>query len=207
MTAALRSIEVDDLCIRFVNTVAWRRGEPVEERLPSARALFDWLKANEVASAGVLTALKAGKYADTEVTGEFLRRGRSLREAIYRILLARMADKSPNAADLARLNAALSGAFPAMRLMQQGGDLSWHLDPAKAELEDLLCPITLSAAALLTGNRAGKIRQCEDDRGCGWLFVDESRAGNRRWCSMGDCGNRAKARRHYERQKQKRRTD
>jgi predicted RNA-binding Zn ribbon-like protein len=31
--------------------------------------------------------------------------------------------------------------------------------------------------------------------------VDESRAGTRRWCSMGECGNRAKARRHYLRRK------
>jgi len=31
--------------------------------------------------------------------------------------------------------------------------------------------------------------------------VDESRNGSRRWCSMKDCGNRAKARRHYHRVK------
>jgi predicted RNA-binding Zn ribbon-like protein len=37
--------------------------------------------------------------------------------------------------------------------------------------------------------------------GCGWLFVDESRNGSRRWCSMKDCGNRAKARRHYRKVK------
>ncbi|MBV8764183.1 MAG: CGNR zinc finger domain-containing protein, partial [Hyphomicrobiales bacterium] len=29
-----------------------------------------------------------------------------------------------------------------------------------------------------------------------------SRLNNRRWCSMGDCGNRAKAKRHYLRTKQ-----
>jgi predicted RNA-binding Zn ribbon-like protein len=40
------------------------------------------------------------------------------------------------------------------------------------------------------------IEQCEGDV-CGWLFLDRSPAGRRRWCSMRDCGNRAKARRHY----------
>ena len=49
--------------------------------------------------------------------------------------------------------------------------------------------------ALVSGDRE-LIRQCEDDA-CGWLFVDRSRGGRRRWCSMADCGNRAKARRHY----------
>jgi predicted RNA-binding Zn ribbon-like protein len=62
---------------------------------------------------------------------------------------------------------------------------------------DLLAPIAWSAADLMTGARAQRVRQCEDNKGCGWLFLDESRAGTRRWCSMGDCGNRAKARRHY----------
>ena len=33
-------------------------------------------------------------------------------------------------------------------------------------------------------------------------ILDESRAGTRRWCSMGDCGNRAKARRHYHKSKE-----
>ncbi|MCL4825828.1 MAG: CGNR zinc finger domain-containing protein [Caldilinea sp.] len=36
---------------------------------------------------------------------------------------------------------------------------------------------------------------------CGWLFFDASRNRSRRWCSMEDCGNRAKARLHYKRHK------
>jgi predicted RNA-binding Zn ribbon-like protein len=43
-----------------------------------------------------------------------------------------------------------------------------------------------------------RLRQCGDD-GCGWLFLDRSKNGSRRWCSSADCGNRARARRHYER--------
>jgi predicted RNA-binding Zn ribbon-like protein len=65
----------------------------------------------------------------------------------------------------------------------------------------MLAPIAWSAADLLTGPRAQRVRQCADEKGCGWLFIDESRAGTRRWCSMGECGNRAKARRHYLRRK------
>ena len=40
---------------------------------------------------------------------------------------------------------------------------------------------------------ADRIRAC--DR-CGWLFLDSSRGGRRRWCSMSTCGNREKATRH-----------
>ena len=57
----------------------------------------------------------------------------------------------------------------------------------------MLTPIVWSAADLITGPRAQRVRQCADPEGCGWLFLDESRAGTRRWCSMGNCGNRASA--------------
>jgi predicted RNA-binding Zn ribbon-like protein len=46
-----------------------------------------------------------------------------------------------------------------------------------------------------------RVRMCEAPDGCGWLFYDETRNGTRRWCSMKDCGNRAKARRHYAKSK------
>ncbi|MER6005333.1 CGNR zinc finger domain-containing protein [Nonomuraea angiospora] len=40
-----------------------------------------------------------------------------------------------------------------------------------------------------------RIRACGR---CGWLFLDSSRGGRRRWCSMNICGNREKARRHRQ---------
>ena len=47
-----------------------------------------------------------------------------------------------------------------------------------------------------------------DDRSefCFWLFLDTTRNRSRQWCSMTSCGNREKARRHYQRQRAQRRT-
>jgi predicted RNA-binding Zn ribbon-like protein len=45
-----------------------------------------------------------------------------------------------------------------------------------------------------------RVRHCANER-CLWLFLDDSKSGTRRWCSMSACGNRAKAHRHYARQK------
>jgi predicted RNA-binding Zn ribbon-like protein len=53
-----------------------------------------------------------------------------------------------------------------------------------------------SAADLLVEPRLARVRQCGNPK-CVWLFLDTSRAGNRRWCAMSMCGNRAKAHRHY----------
>src|SRR5580704_15548830 len=60
---------------------------------------------------------------------------------------------------------------------------------------------TPAAGDLLAGPRLDRVRRCANPE-CGWLFLDDSRAGKRRWCSMQSCGNRAKARRHYHRSRE-----
>jgi predicted RNA-binding Zn ribbon-like protein len=50
-----------------------------------------------------------------------------------------------------------------------------------------------------------RLRSCPlPDGGCGWLFLDRSRNGSRRWCSMDDCGTHAKSRRLTERRRGRR---
>ncbi|MCK0173611.1 CGNR zinc finger domain-containing protein [Mycolicibacterium sp. F2034L] len=44
----------------------------------------------------------------------------------------------------------------------------------------------------------GRLRPCANDE-CRLFLLDRSRAGRARWCSMQGCGNRMKARRHYDR--------
>jgi predicted RNA-binding Zn ribbon-like protein len=53
-----------------------------------------------------------------------------------------------------------------------------------------------AAVDLVRGLDVRQLKACPlDEGGCGWLFLDRSRNGSRRWCSMDDCGARAKARR------------
>ena len=65
-------------------------------------------------------------------------------------------------------------------------------------MDFVLYPIIKSAADFLVSSDLKRLKQCADDF-CGWLFMDKSRNYSRRWCSMKDCGNRAKAHRHYQR--------
>jgi predicted RNA-binding Zn ribbon-like protein len=58
--------------------------------------------------------------------------------------------------------------------------------------------LAVSALSLLSSNAWKKIRIC---RNCRWLFLDRSRNASRLWCDMSVCGNRHKAKRHYERSK------
>ncbi len=76
----------------------------------------------------------------------------------------------------------------------------WQDDPEPA-LDRVLWPIIRSAAQLLIADELSRLKLCDADD-CGWLFVDGSRNRSRRWCDMSDCGNRAKARRYRERQRE-----
>jgi predicted RNA-binding Zn ribbon-like protein len=55
----------------------------------------------------------------------------------------------------------------------------------------LLSTLARDAIDLVTGPYARRVRECASDE-CALLFVDTSRPGRRRWCSMDGCGNRAK---------------
>jgi len=112
---------------------------------------------------------------------------RALREAIYAIasgMTSRGARGTLNGV------AALPAARP--QLTASGGLLR------EGSAQDLLAAIAREAVELFGSAERERIRTCEGDS-CALLFLDLSRSGRRRWCSMAGCGNRAKARAFRER--------
>jgi predicted RNA-binding Zn ribbon-like protein len=59
-----------------------------------------------------------------------------------------------------------------------------------------LVPIALAAATLVAEADPSRVRRCASER-CRLWFLDSSKNGRRRWCSMARCGNRAKVARHH----------
>lgn len=174
----------DDLCLRFVNTRYWRGSQPPTETLLAPTDLDQFLLTE-----ARLPAESVG-HADTEA----LTRGLLIRELLYRLLAAQAQGRAPNAEDLRQLNEALRQAPARAEVSLTPDGRSWL---ARGDgLYARLAPILWSAADLMLGSRADRVRQC-DNPACGWLFLDDSKSGNRRWCAMSACGNRAKARRHY----------
>ena len=75
----------------------------------------------------------------------------------------------------------------------------WEWQTNEDSVFDVLWwPVAQAAADLLISDELKLVRWCEAPD-CEWLFLDRSRNRSRRWCDMTSCGNRAKARRHYER--------
>jgi predicted RNA-binding Zn ribbon-like protein len=131
-----------------------------------------------------------------------LERARQLRPALFDIFSALADDRAPAAADLQELNAelSLSMTHACVEPTEQGFSWGWSGDG----LDQVLWPIVRSAADLLTSETQRLlVRECGADD-CAWLFLDTSKNHSRQWCSMQSCGNREKARRHYQRRKAQR---
>jgi predicted RNA-binding Zn ribbon-like protein len=130
-----------------------------------------------------------------------LLRAIALRDSIYEIFAAIAHRQSPHATDLITLNAALSETLARSQIAPTDTGFIWQWAGDGDALDRPLWSIARSAADLLTSDDLQRVGQCADDRGCGWLFLDASRNHTRRWCDIRDCGNRAKAHRHYERKR------
>jgi len=89
-----------------------------------------------------------------------------------------------------------SAARPTVRMRQ--GELRLEEHEVSADPVSVLAPVVRSIVELLGSVPRGRLRECASDV-CHTWFVDTSRGGRRRWCSMAACGNRAKAARHRRR--------
>jgi predicted RNA-binding Zn ribbon-like protein len=178
-----------DLCLNFANTRYWRGSATPTEDLNTLDDLLRWAGAAERLPSALVKRLD-----QATIFSEAIR----LRETIFRCFAATASRHAAANEDLAALNAALAEA-PARQRVRSGG---WDIGTPEPSAALLLAPALWSAADLLVGHQLGRVRQCTNPA-CGWLFLDNSKSGNRRWCSMSACGNRAKAHRHYQRQKGK----
>ena len=190
----------EDLCLDFANTLYWRGTPTPTERLQAWSDVLDWYEAAKLLPAGQVTQVRRWfRDHDREASGAF-RDAIALRESLYAIFSATAAQKKPRDADLATLNRALAESPPRRALRGNQPGYGWAVTAGDAVPATLLAPILWSASDLLVGARLARVRRCANDA-CLWLFLDDSKSGNRRWCSMSGCGNRAKAHRHYVRHK------
>lgn len=197
----------DRLCLDFCNTVSNHAGPEPGEYLRTYADVLAWAAGKNLLPAPAADRLAAHAAQHPAAAEAACAQAVELREAIYRLLLAHAHGRTPGhaalPADLAVLNAYLAQALAQARLTPTGAGyaLTWDLSAGEA-LDSLLWPIAYSAADLLaTPDQLARVGQCQDDRGCGWVFLDLTKNHSRRWCAMDDCGNRAKAKRHYERKK------
>lgn len=186
------------LCLDFVNTVSPRAPAGGRDYLTGYTDLAAWAMHVGIVgrqAAALLQAEAARRPAAAAATFTW---AITLREALYGLFAAVAAGRQPVAPDLDTLNAALAAVLPHARLTPTPSGFVWDWEEHDGVLESVLWPVARSALELLTSADAHRIKDCSHHGGCGWLFLDTSKNGSRRWCSMQVCGSHAKVRRRRE---------
>ncbi|MEO8285926.1 MAG: ABATE domain-containing protein [Chloroflexota bacterium] len=190
------------IALDFTNTKSGSAEAPTPDYFQSYRDLTTWARQMELITEEEESTLNRQAEIKPAEADNVLQRARSLRLTIYRIFSAVSIEEQPNTDAVEGLNRVLREAMShasIKKLAGGSGGLEWGWVDFPGELDSILWPVARSAADLLVnGEKLERVRTCAGDT-CGWLFLDTSKNHSRRWCDMRDCGNTAKARRHYQR--------
>ena len=187
----------NQLALDFVNTRPLLNGEPAE-LLPDFSALLRWFVA-----AGLLGSREAenlqkqwGTSVRTQRTVEAMR---ELREKLRKKIVSWEAGGAAHPDTIAQINRLMAAHPMLTRLQAHGNETRWELYFEPQEPEDLFAPLAHSAAMLFARADRTRVRKCGN---CVLHFLDTSKKGTRRWCSMQLCGNRLKVAAYAKRRRE-----
>lgn len=188
-----------DPSLDLVNTVTWTGHGLENERLTDYERLTRWAEEAGLVSETEARRLRRAGAARPAAAREAYDAARWLRWVLQRLYTS-VATGEPAGSAWDELNELLSEALRRLRLAPVGPGLKaadWSWQGQEESLDSVLWPILWSAAALLTSDEAERIRVCGGPD-CGWVYVDRSRNGLRRWCEMETCGTQEKSRRRRQ---------
>jgi predicted RNA-binding Zn ribbon-like protein len=196
-----------DPALDFVNTRAGPRHGPADtEWLSSYQDFAAWTRRAGLASASDASADPSGtptdSAADPAAMAAFARI-QACRDDMYEAFLALADGTAPPDPALRRIQLAYLEALAHGQLAGHADGCTWTWDSGSGPLAllDPLWPIVAAAVKLLTSGPAGQIKPCQ---ACRFMFIDNSKNGSRRWCSMDDCGKAAKIARYLQRRSEAR---
>jgi len=180
------------LCLDVANSVDGRVLDVPLDYLTTYADLVDWAARAGGLSSAEAEMLRASADADPDAASEELVRVRGLREAVFALFYGHATDGVAGADHLAAVQESYTDALRHGRLEAGDAGMRWTWEP------DLRLPrwrVAQSAIELTTSGSLDRVKACASQDGCQYLFVDTSKNGSRRWCSMTDCGNQAKSKR------------
>lgn len=179
------------LALDFANTVGGSRTAPTHDHLTRYADVVRFVQQSGAISDEYAEALLKQARIRPDEALQVLTRALRLRDAIWALFPHRTSSER----DVVVVSDEAARGARYLRLGSKHGEIAWTFAFDEVTLDAALAPIARSAAELLTSSELlHNVRECESDT-CSWLFLDRTRNHSRRWCDMGDCGNRAKSRR------------
>jgi len=188
-----------DAAIDFVNTVTARDADP-RDWLDGYPRLLEWAAKAELLPKERLRALARSAESDPSAARRALARAKELREALFEILAAIADERIPPKESLALLRSHWLEGAKAHEFRPTRGGVAAELAADATDLDLIAALVAWRMVEHVLPTPADRLKICQGPE-CSWLFMDSSKAGRRRWCDMADCGNAAKARRHYARER------
>lgn len=185
------------ICLDFINTSSGRGSDHHKENLKSYFDLLAWAHHAGILTAGETLELVARARARLAASHRAFSRALALREALHAIFAATVQRAAVPAPAVAVLNDFMAKSARAERFEPASGGFGWCWSAAQpAGLDCPLWPIVRAAVELLADGPLDRLKACGGGSACGWIFLDQTRNGRRRWCEMEVCGSRAKMRRY-----------
>lgn len=170
------------LCLEFANTlIDWR--DPGDDHLEDPTVAMAWAGSLDLDVARPPTGAQLAATRET----------RALIDRVFRPIAA--GDHPvPDDVDALRVRYAVAVDRAGLERHDHTYRLTWPAGDAARTWTDVEDHVVASAIDLLRHGPLARVGACPQ---CHWLFLDTSRNGRRRWCSMAACGGRDKARRWY----------
>lgn len=184
------------LALDFANTVDDPEGPQRHDHVATYDGLLTWSVRVGVLGPRAAGALARQAEASPRSAVAVLRRAHALRDALNDTFGAIAGGRPVPSGSWTALRPFVVEALTEADLGRDH-ELTWSFDDLRSPLR----PVATTAVDLLRSEQVGRVKQCA---GCPWLFLDGSRNGSRRWCSMEDCGTHQKVTRYVARRAERR---
>ena len=190
-----------DPALDLVNTVDWTADGPRQDRLGTFAQLTRWAEGAGVLQPAAARHLRHVAQERPRAAAGALAYAHQARETLHDLFGAIVRGDS-SGPTLSRFNRALGDALAGLEVAPELGSggaagYQWRWKGQDTDPKGIVWPVLWSAASLLRSEELARVRVCGGDD-CGWMYVDRSRNGLRRWCQMRTCGTREKSRRRRE---------
>lgn len=180
-------VQSGDRSLDFINTANFHGTSAHQEWFQSETDVFKW--------ASLLSLEGVDSVPKNDIS---LHQLLELREAMYRVTFRLVNGLNDKKDDMKIITKWLKCANQSLELtyLDRENQFMKELKDVSG-LKKIAYMVVLSFSDLITSKQVQKVKQCSSKR-CEWFFIDKTKNQSKQWCTMQICGNREKAKRHYQ---------